>query len=99
MDIEQLKLILETVSGVSGDAQVIAVAWLLLDKVLPVAGWLAFGYGIYRLVSRIIPVFMDDAELCRLRDKLGIGSPGYMYESERRKLFKRLNELVDAAKE
>jgi hypothetical protein len=54
MDIEQLKLVIEAVKSVSGDAQAVAIWWLVLDKLLPVIAWLLVGAGVFNVVCKII---------------------------------------------
>ena len=53
MDIEQLKLVIETVKSVSGDAQAVAIWWLVLDKLLPVIAWLIVGCGVFKIATKI----------------------------------------------
>ncbi len=53
MDIEQLKLILETVRGATGDVKDVAIYWLALEAGKVVVGYVASGIGIYALVKVI----------------------------------------------
>lgn len=53
MDIEQLRLVLETVSAVGGDAKSVAIWWLvgsLAHSAMSLAGFCAFVYGSYHLL-------------------------------------------------
>lgn len=43
MDIEQLKLVLETVQAVSGQAQSAAIWWVVISQALPAVLWFIFG--------------------------------------------------------
>ena len=56
MDINYLKLILETVKTVSGDAQTVAVWWIVVDKLAPVIAWLFAGSGAVYLIRKMIIV-------------------------------------------
>lgn len=54
MDINDLKLIIDAVKTVSGDAQSVAVWWIIADKIAPIIGWLLTACGIVYLVRKII---------------------------------------------
>ena len=96
MDIEQLKLVIETVRSVSGDAQAVAIWWLVLDKLLPIIAWLivaALAYNIIYIVVHKVILEKDCEETLKiLRDTLGIGH-GYLSQEERNMLVKKVIEL------
>lgn len=94
MDIEQLKLVIETVKSVSGDAQTVAIVWLLLDKLLPVIAWLVVGVGAFKLLSRLILNINSHKDMCDIRDMLGIGVPGHLMDCERSKVLAKIRELA-----
>lgn len=63
MDIEQLKIILETVSTVSGDAATIAISYIVFDTVIPFIGWMVFLFLVYKVAVKIIdgiPLVSED---------------------------------------
>ena len=93
MDIEQLKLVIETVKSVSGDAQAVAIWWLVLDKLLPVIAWLIVGCGAFKLLSRLILNINSHKDMCDIRDMLGIGISGPLMEVERKQVLAKIREL------
>src|SRR5690554_2338495 len=101
MDIEHLQLILDTVSQVSGDAVTIAVAFIVLDKVLPFILYLTFFYVVYRVALLIHQAstrvkkesFWED-----MRDCLGIGTPGHLTPDELRRTEAELRRLAMASR-
>jgi len=94
MDIEQLKLVIETVKSVSGDAQSVAIAWLLLDKLLPVIAWLIAGFGVFKLATRLLLNLNSYKDMCDIRDMLGIGVPGHITERERSEVLAKIKDLA-----
>jgi len=102
MSIEELQLILNTVSNVSNGALSVTILWVFVANVLPIIAWLLAGLGVFKLAKELVPLcfLMDsNAQLMILRDKLNIGTKGYIYGSEIQELFIKLNELVDKEKD
>lgn len=62
MDIEQLKLILETVNAAGEGAYSIAIFWIARELLIGVLWWAAFVYAVYR-VSRIFLSLVGSATL------------------------------------
>lgn len=96
MDIEQLKLVIETVKSVSGDAQAVAIWWLVLDKLLPIIAWLIVAALAYKIISVLVHKVLLEKEceetLKILRDTLGCGY-GYLSQEERNRIVKKVIEL------
>lgn len=106
MEIEQLKLILETLQGVGHEAGNLAVLYLWLQFAggvftnLSFAGvFVGIGYFIYKGV-RMSQVH-DETEtfLCEMRDQLGVGSRGILTKTERFSTMTALRQLVAKHKE
>ncbi len=97
MDIEQLKLIIETVKSVSGDAQSVAIWWLILDKLVPVIVWLLVGVGIYKVCNKIINEIRNESDnerrMNELRDILCPGCGGYICNRDYQKMLAKIREL------
>lgn len=97
MDIEELKLILDTVRDVSGDIQVFAIWWLVLKEVLPIVGLLATLGIILRIVRVTLSAFMsgdlNDGTLREIRDLLGIGCLGPLTPPEREEVLRTVRRL------
>jgi len=74
MDIEQLKLVLETVQQLGAQGKEAFIWWVVLDKVLPVLGWLITFAGLMTVVFWLIRAVQsaneDAARLEKLRDVL-----------------------------
>ena len=95
MDIEQLKLVLETAQGIGVQAQAIAIVWILLDKLLPVVCWMTVFVTLLWKIPTFVRLFAgSDAFMIWARDALRIGSPGYLADYERRVVEQKLRELV-----
>ena len=104
MDLEQLKLILEALKGVSQDAGSLFTLWLwlkfasgVLSDLLLFGGALGVVYGIYRAVTLSNGDDDNNRFMRNMRDQLRIGSPGHMTPGERHETMLRLRELVAEA--
>ena len=93
MDIESLKIILDVVKSVSGTAQTITIAWLVLDKLIPILAWVLFGFGVLRLLSKLITNLNSYNDMCNIRDSLNIGVPGVLEPQERKLVMQKIYEL------
>jgi hypothetical protein len=106
MDIEQLKLILETLQGVGHEAGNLAVLYLWLQFAGGVFTDLSFvmgiggiGYVIYRAVRMSNGHDEADAFLREMRDQLGTGTGGHLTDHERHRTMTALRKLVAKEKE
>ena len=106
MDIEQLKLILETLQGVGHEAGNLAALYLwlqfiegVLTNLSVIAVLLGFTYLIYKAI--MISQGHDEAEafLREMRDKLGTGVRGVLTTDERNRTMTALRKLVAKEKE
>jgi hypothetical protein len=106
MDIEQLKLILETLQGVGHEAGNLAVLYLWLQFIggvltnLSIMGaLLGVTYIIYKAI--MISQGHDESEsfLCEMRDQLGTGVYGHLSKDERQRTMTALRRLVAKHKE
>jgi hypothetical protein len=106
MDIEQLKLILETLQGVGQEAGNLAVLYLWLQFIggvltnLSVIGiFLGLFYFIYRAVWMSSGHDESAAFLREMRDQLGTGTEGPLTGNERQRTMTVLRKLVAKHKE
>lgn len=102
MDIEQLKLVLETIQSLGHDAGQTATMWVWLyfgSKVLSngflVAAVAVIAYAIYRVVALVqgnenATYFLKD-----MREVLGTGSSGYLTDPERERTQQLLRNLAE----
>lgn len=106
MDTAQLQLILDMVGQVSGDAVTIAVAFIVLDKVLPFILIMALFYVVYRIAlliyractGEVQPIDSKDAFWKEMRDCLGIGAPGHLTSDEASRTEAALRRLAKASR-
>ena len=101
MEIEQLKLILETLQGVGHEAGNLAVLYLwlkfaggVLTNISLVGIFLGLFYFIYRAIRMSQGHDQADAFLREMRDQLGTGIHGHLSEDERHRTIKALRQLV-----
>ena len=95
MDIEQLKLILETVRGISGDAQLVAVCWIIIDKLLPMLCWMTVFFTLIANTPRIIQSTMCGTNFYKwARKELGTGIGGFLTPEEKEATESALRDLV-----
>ena len=98
MDIEQLKLILETIQNVSGEASRITLYWLALKAALPllVHGlWACVVISLAYLISTIITRLNTSVEFMReMRDLFRIGCPGMLSDIQARSTQAILRKLA-----
>ena len=106
MDIEQLKLILETLQGVGHEAGNLAVLYLWLQfgasalANLSLSGvFLGAGYLIYRGIRMGTGGDVCENFLREMRDQLGTGISGPLSVSERDRTMTALRKLVAKHKE
>jgi hypothetical protein len=97
MDIEQLKLILETVQGITGDAKTAAIWWMALHYGLQILNHLLVAGVVITvaiIVARTVMHFEEDEKFIReMRDVLGFGW-GYLCSSDRAKTHAVIRNLV-----
>lgn len=95
MDIEQLKMILEMVKVVSGDATMIAMLYIGLSYLFK---FIFLGSVVWVICKISRMVYLSNTEineLSALAKKLNITRYGYTSSYEKLALFKKLNELAD----
>lgn len=101
MDIEQLKLVLETLQSVSHDASGIAMLWLWLKFGSHIAGQLFWAtaicvgaYLLFRTVRMVHGVDGTDQFLREMRDVLHTGTGGCLSDRERHATQAALSALA-----
>lgn len=101
MEIEQLKLILETLQGVGHEAGNLAVLYLwlqfvggVLTNISLVGIFVGLFYFIYRAVRMSQGHDESEAFLREMRDQLGTGTGGMLADHERQRTIVALRQLV-----
>ena len=102
MNIEELKLILETIRSLSGDASTAAYWYFGLEFAKFVLGWLV-GAGVVLTIARMIVTLSgngrDEAFMRECRDALHIGSRGVLGERERDETQRVIRKLIQESKQ
>lgn len=99
MDIEQLKLILETISGLGADTKEAVIWWFVFDFVKFLLGYGIIAGALYaavHVIMRLIDTNKGVAEsaLTDIRDELGIGMPGSLSKYEITQTRSSVMELI-----
>ena len=94
MDIEQLKLILETVQGISGNAQTVAIVWIFISQLLPMICWMIVFSVLVNAVPIAIGIARDEEIFYKwVRREMGMGT-GYLSRTDFLEVEEKLRELV-----
>ena len=106
MEIEQLKLILETLQGVGQEAGSFAALYLWLKFGATVLKYLFFAGGVvgvsylfYRGIKMGMGAELTDQFFRDMRHQLNTGTPGTLTEEERQRTIVALRQLVAKEKE
>ena len=102
MNLEELKLVLETINSTTGLAKDFGTTWVWLhygfkvfEAVTVVFCILGVIYGIYRMVAQSKGNEANEAFIRRCRDRLRIGSSGILTEGEAAQVRNKLSEMID----
>ena len=102
MNIEELKMILETINATTGLAKDMGTTWIwlhygfkLLSGLMVVAGVAVVVYGIYITTKTCMVEVKDTPFMRQCRDKLKTGSLGGMTDGEYYRTTAKIMELVD----
>ena len=102
MNIEELKLVLETIRSLSGDASTAAYWYFGLEFAKFVLSWLV-GAGVMLTIARMIVSLSgngrDELFMCECRDALHIGSRGNLTENERAATQQAIRKLIQESKQ
>ena len=100
METENLKMLFDFMREAGGSIGPLAWTWLLLDQIVsPVTWLLTFSTTIlvtYRILNRYFLRFLQDDFFKDMRNLLNIGTPGPLYDRERKDVMERLKELAEA---
>jgi hypothetical protein len=106
MNIDELKMILDTINTTTGLAKDMGTTWIWLHYGFKVLDGLALLvciamvlYGIYRIAIAVSHADIDTSFMRRCRDRLGTGSPGCVTEREYYATTTKIMELIDQYKQ
>lgn len=95
MDIDQLKLILETVTSLGAEGKSAFIWWLVLDKGIQALIWAGFFTVFYRVAMAALTSIRSVNEFCNFRDRLSIGSPGALTNGEITRTVEVISRLIE----
>ena len=102
MNIEELKMILETINATTGLAKDMGTTWIwlhyglkLLEGLAILVGIAMVIYGIYSIARTMNSDCIDTVFMRQCRDKLNTGSGGCMTDGEYYRTTAKIMELVD----
>jgi hypothetical protein len=101
MDIEQLKLILESLDNVTDGARTIAVWWIVGKTLLPIIGWSMMLTALIIVVktgARLIFHHAQDTQaLLRIATNKGLSTIGgnYITNGERTQLERQIEKIIN----
>lgn len=102
MNIEELKLVLETIRSLSGDASTAAYWYFGLEFAKFVLGWLVSA-GVVLAIAQTIAVAngvgADEDFMRECRDALGTGCRGALIQEERRATQAAIRKLIRESKQ
>ena len=102
MNIEELKLVLETIRSLTGDASTAAYWYFGLDFAMFVISWLV-GAGLLLTIARMIVSLSGNERheefMRECRDALHIGSRGCLGEAERAATQQAIRKLIQESKQ
>lgn len=102
MNIEELKLVLETIRQLSGDASTAAYWYFGLEFAKFVLGWLV-GAGVVLVFLKTVAaangVSADEAFMRECREALGTGCRGGLTETERYDTQQAIRKLIKESKQ
>lgn len=94
MDIEQLKIVMDTLTQLGELSLFGLIVYLFVEYVLPFIGWMAALAVTYKITTRIILSIGWNSHLEIWRDSLGIGRPGHLTSTEFSKLAQEIDKLI-----
>lgn len=100
MNIEELKLVLETIRTLSGDASTAAYWYFGLQFAKDIIILFTLVGGFLWIVRKVIQftVGRDEEFMCECRDALHIGSRGIFIQEERRATQAAIRKLIQESK-
>lgn len=95
---EELKLILQTMSSLGGEAKEAFIWWLVFDKLVPAVCFLTGLLAALWITLKIVMVCSYERELQLIRDAMGVGSRGPVVLEELRAMEAWIRERREIKK-
>jgi len=102
MNIEELKLVLETIRSLTGDASIAAYAYFGLEFVKSVIGWAVGAWvalTLIQTIGRVSGVDEDTAFMRECRNELRTGTGGELTRNERKDTQAAIRKLIWGSKQ
>lgn len=98
MNTEQLKLVIEMISGLGAGTKEAFIIWVVAHEILPTVltfvGLMVLLFIAFKLLGRLLLICRSIEFLKRMRDQLDIGSHGCFLESEFVKTTEEIEKRV-----
>jgi hypothetical protein len=97
MNIEELKLVLDTIRQLSGDASTAVYAYFGLEFAKFVIGWAVSAWvvlTVVKTVAKAAGLGIDEAFMCECRDALRIGCRGELGVTERAETQRVIRQMI-----
>jgi len=97
MNIEELKMVMDTVAQLGESGKAAFIWWLVLDKLTPAIAWLVCAGLAFLLGRRAMGLFISgpSAYFRSLRVRLRIGSSGELTDFEIKQIQERINQILE----
>ena len=102
MNIEELKLVLDTIRQLSGDASTAAYVYFGLEFAKFVIGWAVGAWVVFAITKMAVKLSTDDQDtvfMCECRDALRIGTRGNLGDTERAETQRVIRQLIKESKQ
>ena len=102
MNIEELKLVLDTIRHLSGDASTAAYVYLGLEFAKFVIGWAVGAWVVFVIIKTAVKLSTDDRDetfMRECRDALRIGVRGVLSDTERAETQRVIRQLIKESKQ
>lgn len=95
MDMQQMQLVMDTILKMGELGGNAFYLWLLLDKALPVIGWMLALLALYKVGMYFARYFSNNEYLVQLRNMLDIGTNGYLTENEAQCIVSKVRNMME----
>lgn len=93
MNTEQIQLVVNAIQTLGIEGKSAFIWWLVLDKLPGFIVWLVFISVIAFLCSKLLNTLSGESNFAKVRDLLGVGTPGPVCASDAREVFREIKRL------
>lgn len=95
MDMQQMQLVMDTILKMGELGGNAFYLWLLLDKGLPLIGWMLALLAVYKVGMYFARYVTNNEYLVQLRNMLGVGTNGYLTENEAQSIVSAVRNMLE----